>query len=56
MHVVFLEPSFPANQKEFVRGLHAVGAKVTGIGERERDSLPADLREWLFHYERNNFV
>jgi len=52
VHVVFLEPSFPANQKEFVRGLHAVGAKVTGIGERERDSLPADLREWLFHYEQ----
>ena len=26
MHVVFVEPSFPDNQKQFVRGLHAVGA------------------------------
>jgi len=37
---------------EFVRGLHAVGAKVTGIGERARDALPADLANQMVHYER----
>ena len=50
--VVFLEPCFPANQREFVRALHAVGARVTGIGERPKDSLDAELRHWLFHYEQ----
>lgn len=50
--VVFLEPCFPANQREFVRALHAVGARVTGIGERPKDALDEGLRHWLTHYER----
>jgi carbamoylphosphate synthase large subunit len=50
--VVFIEPSFPANQREFVRALHAVGARVIGIGERPKDSLDPELRHWLFHYEQ----
>ena len=52
LDVVFLEPSFPANQREFVRALHAVGARVTGIGERPEESLDPELRHWLFHYHR----
>ncbi|MFN8180086.1 MAG: ATP-grasp domain-containing protein [bacterium] len=52
MHVVFVEPAFPANQREFVRALHTVGAKVTGIGERALDALPADLKNQMIHYER----
>ena len=31
MHVLFVEPAFPRNQRDFVRALHAVGARVTGI-------------------------
>jgi formate-dependent phosphoribosylglycinamide formyltransferase (GAR transformylase) len=50
--VVFLEPCFPANQREFVRALHAVGARVTGIGERPKSSLDPELSHWLFHYEQ----
>jgi hypothetical protein len=50
--VVFVEPCFPANQREFVRALHAVGARVTGVGERPRESLDPELRHWLFHYEQ----
>jgi formate-dependent phosphoribosylglycinamide formyltransferase (GAR transformylase) len=50
--VVFIEPSFPANQREFVRALHAVGARVLGIGERPKDSLDPELRHGLFHYEQ----
>ena len=34
MHVLFVEPQFPDNQRQFVRGLHEAGARVTGIGER----------------------
>lgn len=52
MHVVFIEPCFPANQKEFVRALHQAGAAVSGIGERPREALDADLRRWLLHYEQ----
>jgi hypothetical protein len=52
MHVVFVEPCFPANQKEFVRGLWAAGATVSAIGERPHSALDDDLREWLTHYEQ----
>jgi formate-dependent phosphoribosylglycinamide formyltransferase (GAR transformylase) len=52
VHVVFLEPAFPANQNEFVRGLLAVGAKVTAIGESPTGALPSDMLGRLFHYEQ----
>lgn len=51
-HVVFIEPSFPDNQKQFVRGLHEAGAAVTGIGERPKDWLDDDVKRWLTHYEQ----
>lgn len=50
--VIFLEPCFPRNQREFVRALHAAGARVTGIGERPKHALDDELRHWLFHYEQ----
>ena len=49
---MFLEPSFPDNQKQFVRGLHEVGATVIGIGERPKDWLDGDVAGWLTHYEQ----
>lgn len=52
MHVVFIAPSFPANQKQFVRALSEVGATVTGIGETDFYELPEDVRSWLNWYER----
>ncbi|MBZ0269474.1 ATP-grasp domain-containing protein [bacterium] len=52
MHVIFVEPAFPANQMEFVRALHAVGARVTGIGERAVEALPDELKHQMIHYER----
>ena len=52
MHIVFVEPCFPANQKEFVRALQGAGATVTGLGERPVEALDDDLRGWLFHYEQ----
>jgi len=52
MHVIFVEPRFPANQRQFVRALHAVGAKVTGIGESPVDALGDSLRGWLHAYEQ----
>jgi carbamoylphosphate synthase large subunit len=50
--VVFIEPSFPRNQREFPRALHAAGARVIGIGERPKEYLDDEMRHWLSHYEQ----
>ena len=52
MHVLFVEPKFPYNQREFVRGLHQAGARVTGIGERPWESIDEELRSWMVGYEQ----
>jgi formate-dependent phosphoribosylglycinamide formyltransferase (GAR transformylase) len=52
MNVIFIEPAFPPNQREFVRGLAAAGATVIGIGERPLDHLDPDLRGWMIHYHQ----
>jgi hypothetical protein len=52
MHVIFLEPAFPGNQREFVRGLHQAGALVSGIGTAPLHAFDADLRSWLYSYEQ----
>ena len=50
-HIIFLEPTFPANQKQFVRALHEAGALVSGIGDRPLEWLPDDLKRWMYSYE-----
>ncbi|MEM1022177.1 MAG: ATPase [Myxococcota bacterium] len=50
--VILVEPCFPANQREFARALRSVGARVTGIGERPKESLDDGLKSWLSHYEQ----
>ncbi len=52
MHVIFVEPRFPANQRFFVRALAEVGATVTAIGEGSKSSLDGELRHLLTHYEQ----
>lgn len=52
MHVAFVEPCFPNNQREFLRGLLSTGARISAISERPIEALPPDLREGLFQYER----
>ncbi|MCB9464941.1 MAG: ATP-grasp domain-containing protein [Candidatus Eisenbacteria bacterium] len=52
MHVIFVEPAFPSNQREFPRALHAVGARITGIGEAPYDALDPELKSWLHGYEQ----
>ncbi|MBM4390955.1 MAG: ATP-grasp domain-containing protein [Deltaproteobacteria bacterium] len=51
MHVLFMAPNFPVNQRFFVRALHQVGARVTGIGDVPGDRLDPELRSWLHGYE-----
>ncbi len=50
MNVIFIEPSFPYNQREFVRALKAAGAHVIGIGERPVEHLTDELKNWLGDY------
>jgi formate-dependent phosphoribosylglycinamide formyltransferase (GAR transformylase) len=52
MRVIFVEPSFPRNQREFVRALASVGAEVIGIGESPEEALDDELRGWMRHYHQ----
>ena len=52
MHVLFVEPKFPYYQRQFVRGLHAAGARVTGIGEAPVEALDGEIKGWLHGYEQ----
>ncbi len=50
-HVVFIEPRFPPNQRQFVRALAEIGATVSAIGEGSKESLDEEMRRYLTHYE-----
>jgi len=52
MHVLFVEPNFPKNQREFVRALKHVGAQVTALGEAPVTALDAEMKGWLHGYEQ----
>ncbi|WP_265442655.1 ATP-grasp domain-containing protein [Flexivirga meconopsidis] len=50
MNVVFVEPNFPRNQREFVRALSQVGATVFAVGETPWEWLDEELQSWISHY------
>lgn len=50
MNIIFVEPSFPSNQREFVRALHGIGANVYGVGERPADWMDDETRGHLAGY------
>jgi carbamoylphosphate synthase large subunit len=52
MNVIFVEPFFPSNQRQFARALAEAGATVIGIGEYPVDSFDDQLKGWLYHYEQ----
>ena len=52
MNVVFVEPFFPRNQREFTRALAEAGATVIGLGESPVEALDDQLKGWLYHYEQ----
>src|SRR5690348_3121885 len=56
MNVVFVEPNFPANQRQFVRALAEAGATVIGVGESHVDALDQQLKDWMYHYEQISSV
>lgn len=56
MNVIFVEPSFPANQRQFVRGLAEAGATVIGVGETAKEYLTDEVKGWMHHYEHVSSV
>src|SRR5918997_1780375 len=52
MNVLFIEPAFPTNQREFVRALASIGANVLGIGERPYDWIDDETKGWLGGYQQ----
>jgi hypothetical protein len=52
MHVLFVAPHFPSYQRHFVRAMHSVGARVTGIGEASPQHMDSELKSWLHGYEQ----
>src|SRR5690242_21560097 len=52
MNVIFVEPFFPSNQRQFARALAEAGATVIGIGEYGVESFDDDLKNWMHHYEQ----
>lgn len=56
MHVIFVAPHFPANQRQFVRALKEAGARVTGVGEAHASHLDGQLKGWLDDWEQVHSV
>jgi carbamoylphosphate synthase large subunit len=52
MHILFVAPHFPSYQRHFVRAMHSVGAKVTGIGEASLAHIDSELKSWMVGYEQ----
>ncbi len=52
MHVIFVEPAFPSNQRDFPRALKQAGAAVSAVGERPYEYLDPELKSWLTWYEQ----
>lgn len=50
MNIVFVEPSFPHNQRRFVHALASVGANVIGVGETPEEWLDAEVRDAMVAY------
>ncbi|MCB9760392.1 MAG: ATP-grasp domain-containing protein [Alphaproteobacteria bacterium] len=51
MHVIFLAPHFPPNQRRFVQGLKNVGARVTGVCDARPEHLDPEIKRLLDDYE-----
>ena len=48
--VLFLQPAYPPEMQQFVRGLAQSGARVWGVGDSGRQSLPDSLTRHLSGY------
>ena len=47
MNILVISPGYPGEIGYFSRGLAATGAKVFGLGDQPRSSLPAEVQDTL---------
>ncbi|MGE0641004.1 MAG: acetyl-CoA carboxylase biotin carboxylase subunit family protein [Thermoanaerobaculia bacterium] len=52
LHVLMVSPAYPAEMPYFTRGLSLVGAKVIGLGDQPKTSLPPVAREHVAHHHQ----
>ena len=52
MNIIFIEPAFPSNQRQFVRALASIGANVIGIGERPYEWMDEETQHCLGSYHQ----
>ncbi len=50
MNVLMISPGYPAEMRQFARGLAEVGARVIGVGDQSRESLPTVVQASLAAY------
>ncbi|MCB9676948.1 MAG: ATP-grasp domain-containing protein [Alphaproteobacteria bacterium] len=50
MNVVFLSPHYPAEMRQYTRGLAEVGANVFGVGDSPVGAIPPETRRYLSGY------
>ncbi len=50
MNVVFLSPHYPAEMRQYTRGLSEVGARVFGVGDSPVHAIPPETRGHLSGY------
>ncbi len=51
MHVIFIAPHFPANQRQFVRALKASGCRVSGIIDVSYEYIDSETKSMMDDYE-----
>lgn len=51
MHVIFIAPHFPANQRSFVRALKEIGCRVSGIIDVAYQYVDSEVKSYLDDYE-----
>ncbi|MEC7988129.1 MAG: ATP-grasp domain-containing protein [Myxococcota bacterium] len=51
MHVIFIAPHFPANQRSFVRALKEIGCRVSGIIDSPYQYVDSEVKSYLDDYE-----
>ena len=51
MHIIFIAPHFPSNQRRFVRALKEIGCRVSGIIDAGYQYIDSETKSFLDDYE-----
>ncbi len=56
MNVLMISPGYPAEMRQFARGLAEVGARVVGVGDQPEEALTPEVRRCLTAYFRVDYL